>query len=314
MRVICFIFIFFISISQAQNYSVNGKVTNAKNEALPFATIYVKGTTIGTNSNEDGNYSLKLKQGEYELVFQYVGYSKKIEKVNLSDNITLDIKLQNDGVTLKEVVINAGENPANAIIRNAIKKRKYYLNQVNDYSCNTYIKGLQRINNVTKSVMKLIKMADKSIKDSSEILGVVYLSESKSQYHYKKPNETKEVMLSSKVSGSSKAFSFNQYRYLNFNFYENLIEMKDVSNRPFVSPINENAFIYYKYTLLGSFFEDGKEINKIQVTPKRATDPAFSGVIYIQAALQEIYLEVAVVIVVHNCTLLWKKYRKKERA
>lgn len=282
MKAFCFVFIFFISFSQAQTYSVKGKVTNTKNEALPFATIYVKGTTIGTNSNEDGNYTLKLNPGVYDLVFQYVGYSKKIEKINLTDNATINVTLQNDGVTLKEVVINAGENPANAIIRNAIKKRKYYLNQVNDYSCNTYIKGLQRINNVTKSVMKLIKMADKSIKDSSEILGVVYLSESQSQYHYKKPNKTKEVMLSSKVSGSSKAFSFNQYRYLNFNFYENLIQMQDVSNRPFVSPINENAFIYYKYTLLGSFFEDGKEINKIQVTPKRSTDPAFSGIIYIQ--------------------------------
>lgn len=271
-----------LTFLKAQSFTVKGKITNTSNEALPFATIYVKGTTIGTNSNGEGDYSIKLSAGEYELVFQYVGYAKRTEKINLTNDKTLNIALQNEGVSLKEVEINAGENPADIIIRKAIKKRKYYLNQVNDYSCNTYIKGLQRLKHISKNVMKFIKMADKNIKDSSSLLGVVYLSESQSEFYYKKPNDIKEVMLSSKVSGSSKAFSFNQYRYLNYNFYENLIEMKDVSNRPFVSPINENAFIYYNYKLLGSYYEDGKEINKIQVLPKRATDPVFSGIIYIQ--------------------------------
>lgn len=266
----------------AQSFYISGKITNNANEPLPFATVYVKGTTIGTNSNEEGDYSLKLAGGEYELVFQYVGYAKKIQKVSIDQNKTLNITLQNEGVSLKEVVVNAGENPADIIIRKAIKKRKYYLSQVEDYSCNTYIKGLQRLKHISKNVMKFIKMANKDIKDSTSLLGVVYLSESQSEFYYQKPDKIKEVMLSSRVSGSSRAFSFNQYRYLNYNFYENLIEMKDVSNRPFVSPINENAFIYYNYKLLGSYYEDGKEINKIQVIPKRSNDPVFSGIIYIQ--------------------------------
>ncbi len=282
MKKIIVIFIFLSNVLSAQTFIIKGRITNTSKEPLPFATVYVKGTTIGTNSNEEGNYSLKLKPGNYEIVFQYVGYAKKIEKIELTDNKTLDASLQNEGVSLKEIVVNAGENPADIIIRQAIKKRKYYLSQVKDYSCNTYIKGLQRLKHISKSMMKFIKMADKDIKDSSSILGVIYLSESQSEFYYKYPSEIKEVMLSSKVSGSSKSFSFNSYRYLNYNFYENLIEMKQVSNRPFVSPINENAFIYYKYKLLGSFYEDGKEINKIQVIPKRATDPVFSGIIYIQ--------------------------------
>jgi hypothetical protein len=277
-----FIFLILSSISIAQVFTVKGKITGANKEDLPFATIYVKGTTIGTNSNEEGHFSLKLKPGQYELVFQYVGYAKKIEKINLSNDLTLDVSLLNEGVALKEIVVKAGENPANIIIRKAIKKRKYYLNQVDEYSCNVYIKGLQRLKGISKGVMKMIKMADKDIKDSTDLLGVIYLSESQSEYNYRDDENIKEIMLSSKVSGSSRAFSFNQYRYLSYNFYKNMIEMQDVSNRPFVSPINENAFLYYRYKLLGSFFEDGKEINKIEVTPKRETDPCFSGIIYIQ--------------------------------
>lgn len=282
MRLFYCLVILLFNFLHAQTFVLSGKVTDSNKEALPFTTVYVKGTSIGTNSNEEGNYTLKLPTGNYEIVYQYVGYAKRIEKVNLSENKNLNITLLSDGISLKEVEVKAGENPADIIIRQAIKKRKYYLEQVDDYSCNTYIKGLQRLKHISKSTMKFIKMANKAIKDSSSLLGVVYLSESQSEFYYKKPNDIKEVMLSSKVSGSSKAFSFNQYRYLNYNFYENLIEMKDVSNRPFVSPINENAFIYYKYKLLGSYFEDGKEINKIEVTPKRATDPVFSGIIYIQ--------------------------------
>lgn len=282
MKHILILFLIIFNTVSAQIFTVKGKVIGANKEPLPFANIYLKGTSIGTNSNEEGNFTLKLKPGEHELVFQYVGYAKKIEKINLTGDLTLDVSLLNEGVVLKEIEVKAGENPANIIIRKTIKKRKYYLTQVNDYSCNVYIKGLQRLKGISKSVMKMIKMADKDIKDSSDLLGVVYLSESQSEFNYKDKNNIKEIMLSSKVSGSSRAFSFNQYRYLNYNFYENLIEMQDVSNRPFVSPINENAFLYYRYKLLGSFFEDGKEINKIEVTPKRETDPCFTGIIYIQ--------------------------------
>ncbi len=282
MRFFFILFSLLIQIIPAQSVLLSGKITDPNNEALPFTNIYIKGTSIGTSANEEGNYTLKLEPGKYTIVFQYVGYARKEVAVNISENKTLNISLDNEGVKLKEVVINANENPADIIMRKAIKKRKYHLNQVKDYSCNTYIKGLQRLNHISKNMMKLIKMADKEIKDSSSLIGVVYLSESQSEFYFNYPKEYKEVMLSSKVSGSSRAFSFNQYRYLNYNFYENLVEMKDVSKRPFISPVNENAFFYYNYKLLGSFFEDGKEINKIEVLPKRPTDPVFSGIIYIQ--------------------------------
>jgi hypothetical protein len=277
-----FVFIQLFFVLQAQTYLLTGRVTDKLKEALPFTTIYVKGTGIGTSCNENGYYSLKLLPGKYEVVFQLIGYTKHTATLNLVADKEYNVILGDETVSLREIEVNANENPADIIIRKAIKKRTYHLNQVGNYSCSSYIKGLQRLNHISKTTMKLIKIANKDIKDSSSLLGVVYLSESQSEYHYKAPSDYKEVMKSSKVSGNSRAFSFNQYRYLNYNFYENLITMRDVSNRPFVSPINDNAFIYYNYKLLGSFFEDGKEVNKIQVIPKRETDPVFNGIIYIQ--------------------------------
>jgi hypothetical protein len=260
---------------------VSGKVTDSKNNPLPFASILVKGTTIGTNSNADGVYNLRLKPGQYEIIFQYVGYKKESKTIEVNADATLNMVLQSDNYQLKEVSVTAGEDPAYAVIRQAIKKRKFYLNQVNAYTCRAYIKGLQRLNSIPKNLGKLLKVTMGENPIDSSMLGVIYLSESESKYHYRKPGDEKEIMFSSKVSGDNKAFSFNQLSDMKFNFYENLVSIDGLSDRPFISPINDNAFFSYRYKLLGTTFEDGKMINKIEVTPKRKTDPCFHGIIYI---------------------------------
>lgn len=263
-------------------FTLSGKITDSKKNALPFASVILKGTTIATNSNADGHYTFKLKPGQYEIVFQYVGFKREIKPVTVNADVVLDVTLQSDNYELKEVVIKAGEDPAYEVIRQAIKKRKFYLNQVNSYTCKAYIKGLQRLREINKSLGKLLKLTTGNNPIDSTLLGVIYLSESESKYHFRKPNDEKEIMFSSKVSGDNKAFSFNQLSDMKFNFYENLVTIDGLSDRPFISPISDGAFFSYRYRLLGTTFEDGKMINKILVTPKRNTDPCFHGIIYIQ--------------------------------
>lgn len=281
MRVFAIIILMLVQFSaSAQNLLLSGKVTDSKNNPLPFASVFVKGTTIGTNTNADGVYNLRLKEGSYEIVYQYVGYKKEIKSVELNSNTTVNVILQSDNYQLKEVEVKAGEDPAYAVIRQAIKKRRFYLNQVDEYTCRAYIKGLQRLSSIPKNLGKLLKITMGENPIDSSMLGVIYLSESESKYYYSKPDE-KEIMFSSRVSGNKQAFSFNQLREMKFNFYENLVTIDGLSDRPLISPINENAFLSYRYKLLGTTFEDGKMINKIEVLPKRKTDPCFHGIIYI---------------------------------
>ncbi len=267
----------------AQQFSVSGKISDEKKQGLSFSSVLVKGTTQGTNANADGFYSLKLAPGSYELMFQYVGYKKKIEKVIVEGNTIKNVVLNPESYELKEVVIKDGEDPAYAVIRAAIKKRKFYLNEVNAFTCKAYIKGLQRLKDFPKKMVKLLNAMNTSgEKIDSTLLGVVYLSESETKYHFRKPNDEKEIMYSSRVSGDNKAFSFNQVSDMKFSVYENLITLDGLSDRPFISPINENALLSYRYKLLGTTYEDGKMLNKIEITPKRKTDPCFRGIIYIQ--------------------------------
>ncbi|MGZ3931237.1 MAG: DUF5686 and carboxypeptidase regulatory-like domain-containing protein [Bacteroidia bacterium] len=283
MRCLYSLIYFLLTFSlSAQLYTLSGKITDSKNNPLPFASVIIKGTTNGTNSNADGKYSLRVKPGQYEIVFQYVGYRKEVKSVIISGDATLDAVMVSDNYELKEVVIKAGEDPAYEVIRQAIKKRKFYLKQVNAYTCHAYIKGLQRLKEIPKGFGKLLKITTGNNPLDSSLLGVIYLSESESKYHFRKPSDEKEIMFSSKVSGDNKAFSFNQLSDMKFNFYENLVTIDGLSDRPFISPISENAFLTYRYKLLGTTFEDGKMINKIQVIPKRNTDPCFHGTIYIQ--------------------------------
>jgi hypothetical protein len=281
MKRISLLFVWFFSTSVlSQSYILSGKVSDA-NDALPFANIYAKGTTLGVNSNDDGKYNLKLAAGTYTIVYQYVGYSKKEVQVTLNENKVLNVNLTPDAISLKEVVVKAGEDPSYPIIRKAIKRKKYFASQVNDYSCQSYIKGLQRLKNIPERIKKLIKFTSGEKIDSTD-LGVIYLSESESNYYFRKPDKQKEIMYSSRVSGESRSFSFNQLHQMKFDFNDNLITIRGISARPFVSPLNGNAFFYYKYILLGTVTEDGKVFNKIKVIPKRKNDPCFSGIIYIQ--------------------------------
>ena len=126
---------------------LSGTVVDAAGEPLAFASVYLKGTSEGTTTNVEGNYELNLARGDYEIVFQYVGYQQQIQQVTIGDKpIILNVTLSQQAVDLQEVVVSANaEDPAYRVIRKAIEKRDYYLKQVQAYSCDVYIKGLQKI-------------------------------------------------------------------------------------------------------------------------------------------------------------------------
>ncbi len=259
---------------------VSGMVVNDKGEPMPFVNVYVQGTTNGTTTNFDGKFTIAIQQeGSQNLVFQYIGYKKHVATIEGTSNLEgLTITMQPELIELPHFTVSAkAKDPAYGIIKNAIAKRKSHLHQVTAYSGDVYMKGVARLNDIPE---KLPLVSKKNLPDSSD-LGLIYLSESMARFHYKKPDHFKEEMLASKVSGRSQGFSWNRVADVQYNFYQNNLKFNGASEREFVSPIAATAMIFYKYKLLGTFKENGKTINKIQVIPKRKTDPIFHGNIYI---------------------------------
>ncbi len=279
-----FIFLWLSSFfANAQLLVIKGTITDEQSQPVPFATVFVKGTTTGTSANANGVYNLKVHRGEQEIIFSAVGYKQLIKKIDVQQNTEWNPVLKSEVYQLKDVVVNSGgEDPAYAIIRKAIKRRKSYLKNVPAYTCEVYIKGVQRILKAPERFLgkDVGKVAREAGLDTNRT-GIIYQSESQSRLSFLPPDGYHEEMISSKVAGNNRSFSFNRATDLIINFYQNLQDWDGLCNRPFVSPIADNAMFYYDYKLIGSFVENGEIINKIQLIPKRKYDPAYRGYLYI---------------------------------
>ena len=82
---------------------ISGYVSDNKGN-LPGVSVIVKGTTIGTETNFDGKYSIKIPNSKSTLVFSYLGY--KIEE-RLTNNSTINVTMQENNVSLDEIVVTA---------------------------------------------------------------------------------------------------------------------------------------------------------------------------------------------------------------
>lgn len=276
----CLLFLFFVLPLHMRAGVVRGRVVDPQGAGLAFANVAVKTTSGSTATNEQGNYQLRLPAGQYELVFQYVGYKPRFETVRVAGGDTatvLNITLTPENYKLREVVVRASDrDPAYAIIQQAQQWRRYHRKEVAAFRARAYIKALGRLTDVPGKILGLVKIGP-DIKP-----GIFYLSESVSEMSFRQPNVVQERMISSRVSGDSKGISFNRAgRSAGLNFYDNLVK-SGFSERGFVSPIADGAMLYYKYELEGSSQQNGVLVHKIRVTPKRRTDPVFSsGYIYI---------------------------------
>jgi outer membrane receptor for ferrienterochelin and colicins len=96
----------FADISFGQ-HDLKGQVTNKTNgEKLPFATVKIKGTTLGTTTNENGEFTIKnLQKGKLTLLTSYIGMLEKQTEVILDKNTFVKIELNDDPSQLNEVVV-----------------------------------------------------------------------------------------------------------------------------------------------------------------------------------------------------------------
>lgn len=281
------------SLGVKENYiTLKGKVIDANNEPVSYANVFVEGTGIGTNTNDDGYFSLRLKDAtNASVMIQSMGYESQRIKVNL-DTRTRDlvVKLKSQNVLLRNVQVTANaKDPALGIIREAIKRRKDNFDRVKSFSSDVYMKSHVRLDEIPKKMPAFLKLLSDGEQIDSTKLGLVYLSESVAKYNMEKPDHVKEEMIASRVAGQGQGFSWNRVEDVFMNFYKPTIDLTYYSDRPFVSPIAPLATLSYKYKFRGSFFVDKKEVNKIEVIPLRKGDPLFKGYIYITQDDYQVY-------------------------
>lgn len=270
-------------ISNGQVYKVSGTVRTSEGNLLPHASILVLENAKGASANNNGVYALTLGQGRYTLRCQHVGYSTQDVVVEVNQNKEINFVLYVQELTMEAVEVKAGgEDPAYRIIREAIKKRKVYAGNPVPLQVDRY----------SKDVLKLISLPDKIFGKKVEYdemeaegfdslgRGILYLSEAISKVSSSPPDKFKMEVLQSRVSGSDQfGFSFPIF----ISLYSNnvIIFLEKFNPRGFISPIADGALNYYKYKLLGTFFDGDHMVYSIRLTPKRDYEPLFNGVINI---------------------------------
>jgi hypothetical protein len=265
--------------------TIKGRITDTQGNGLAFATIREAETTNGTAANAEGHYTLEVNTGKVTIIVEYLGYETITKVIEVTgSNTIVNFKLNEQKLDIGEVIVtNNGEDPAYAKMRKVIAKRKYHADLLKTFETDIYMKGVLRTRSFPKSIMG-VKITDSMM---SEIgleeggKGILYLLEEQTKYWYKAPDQTYTKVISVRESGDPKGLGFATMPPV-INVYENNFQILDgLNDRGFISPANSNAFFYYSYKFLGSYFEGERMISKIQVIPKRKYEPLFSGYVYV---------------------------------
>jgi hypothetical protein len=269
-----FLFIAFLLIShlshalfQVKPGLIQGKITNQNGEALPFAGVSVKGTSLGTLANSDGIYELSLGSGEFIVHFQHLGFKTEQRTVQTTDAPTeLNVILKEQSLSLREVQVGKeSEDPAYSIMRKAIAKADYHQLQILSYSASVYARS-------TALPTKIPVLMHKRFKKQGISEGIAFVNESVSSVDYKRPNSYTQKIISTQNNLDNSVPTPNEFIFA--SFYN-----PEVGGT--VTPLSPKALSLYKFEYEGHFEDRGEIINKIKVTPKSFKQGVFKGSIYI---------------------------------
>lgn len=284
--------LFSVYCVKAQKTEISGKVTETgSNNPIPYVSIYFKGTFTGTMSDLNGNYNLSSIKASSVVEFSAVGYKTKVITIKLNQASKLDVPLDEDIVSLAEVTIRPGENPAIPVFRQIIDHKK--VNNPSNFpswQSTLYTKTEIDIKNVNNSLrkMKLLKQFKFVFHylDSLEIEGKTFLpvffTETVSKYsHNSVLNTNHEEIIANKASGMTTDMisQFTGKMYEGVNPYDNYIMISDIG---LVSPLNSLGLQFYHYFLRDSTIVDGRKIYEISFRPRLPQEPTFKGKFWIE--------------------------------
>ncbi len=107
-RVFLFAVVFFAAGVMAAAQNLSGTVTDENQSPLTGVNVSVKNSFIGTVTNANGEFSLKLKAGEYVLKFSYLGYESLEKPVDINEKpVDLNIRMKPTAFVTENVIVKA---------------------------------------------------------------------------------------------------------------------------------------------------------------------------------------------------------------
>lgn len=271
--------IIYSTIVYSQQFTISGKIADkTTHQPLIYANIRVLNSTNGTAANKEGEYELKLSAGKYILLASYIGYISDTLSITVIQNLnSVNFFLSPTNIQLPAVVVKPGTNPAIAIIKKAILKKKERENKLNDYEFDAYTKGIIKTQHEISAHRNRVNVSLGA--NDSIPLKISGILENESKGYYKKPDDYKEIIIARKQTANFPP-SINTLtggRVIK-SFYEDNINFLG-NNLP--GPLADNALDYYYYYIKNTLAIDSQVVYQIYMEPDDPSDPGFTGNIFI---------------------------------
>ncbi len=269
-----FLFLFLLLIHPLSSQNFSGRVTNHKSEPIAGSTVFIVEANQGIACNLQGAFQTTLKEGVYNVEYRCLGHESFSETIQIKPNEKLyrSIVLTEKPIELKEVVVtNNKEDRAYSIMRKAIEKAPYHQRLVNAYEADCYIKGDLELVSVSKIVDKLSSVDGMKM---SDFKGNLFIQESYSTIKFRSPDSYEQTVKAFSSSAPDDFDPKDAMRFIISSLY--LPRFSGL-----ISPLNPQAFTFYRFRYEGYLEEDGEYINKIKVIPKMKDPELLEGDLYI---------------------------------
>ncbi len=264
----------------AQPFIIKGAVTDKNSGApLPFANVRTADGVHGAAANKEGVFELKIEAGYHAIIASYVGYVSDTIFVQVkSETESLTFRLNESSVTLPEITVVPGENPAMPIIRKAIERKRKREEILSSYNYNAYTKLVL----YTPGSAELNASGSRgsiSIGGGSDSLEITGIFENHSIGYFEKPDQSKDIILARKQSANFPAFAnvITGGRFIQ-NFNDERVNILNIVLR---GPLADDAPGYYYYYIDDTLSIDNKNVYKIKILPDKSYEPGFTGSIFI---------------------------------
>lgn len=278
---------FWTNTTIAQTYIIEGKVTaDDTEEPLMFANIYLTKSEIGIATDLEGIFRIELENLIADEVLQISTIGYVTQEIPLKDTSYqyIDLRLFSSNVNIEELVIYAGENPANAIVRNIIERKKinrlegfdsYEVEEYNKLELDLYNFDTARFDSKALEPFKFILENMDSTTDEKTFLPG-YMNENLLDIYYVNNKPQKEILKATKVSGIEGASAVKQLKRLTqrYNIYDNWIY---VLEKNFASPFANSGLFFYEYYIIDSAYIQDQWSYKLKFKPRRKQENTFYG-------------------------------------
>lgn len=291
-----------VCTAQAQHTQVSGVVTDSiTGEALPYASVILKGTTTGGSTDSDGRFSFSVPNASGTLQISYLGYENhELRIAPKGKALVLEIRLAPTGISLNEVTVKPRrekyrkkENPAVEFVSHLIESRKESNPRNHDYfSYDQYEKMIFAKNEYVPKTKKegkkgkfdfLQEFVD-TLDNGITILPVSEKEKVQTVYYRRSPHSEKQVVRGFKSSGIDEIFSSDGVQqFLGEVFREVDIFKNDIPLflQRFVSPLSSIGPNYYKYYLMDTLQVNGKQCVDLGFVPFNSETFGFTGHLYV---------------------------------